>query len=225
MGVFLPDGSIEYRGRKDHQVKIRGHRVEVGEIETRLISHPLIKECVVNPVESSFGEKRLVAYVVVNQSDAPSSVELRQFLQERLPDYMIPIAYIPLDGLPLTPTGKIDRRALPKPDLTHLKTDKPFVPSKNETEESVCRIWGSVLGLVHVSVEDNFFELGGDSILATQVVSRIRDQFEIDLPLRTLFMTPTIAEVSEAVDTILWASQLQSTSQNTGVDYKDELEI
>ncbi len=207
------------------KLKIRGHRVEVGEVETRLASHPMIKECVVNPMEDSLGEKRLVAYIVVNQSATPSSIELRQFLQEKLPDYMIPIAFIPLDGLPLTPTGKIDRRALPKADLTHLQTDKPFVQPRNGTEETVCGIWGSVLGLVRVGVEDNFFELGGDSIMATQVVSRVREKFEVELSLRDLFTAPTVAQLSKFVDTVLWAARGQSALSGISTDESEEFEL
>jgi len=197
LGRLLPDGCLVHLGRKDFQVKIRGYRIELAEIEMALIDTGTLKEAVVLAHEDSFGEKRLIAYVVPNQVQAPSIQELHSFLRERLPDYMEPSTFVFLDTLPLTPGGKVDRRALPdqaRPDFID-----PFVAARTPVEERLAGIWAEVLHLEQVGIHDNFFELGGHSLLATQVISRLSEAFAVELPLRSLFETPTVAGLAERI--------------------------
>jgi amino acid adenylation domain-containing protein len=197
---YLPDGNIDYIGRIDNQVKIRGFRIELGEIEAVLGQHPSVLQAVVIAREDVPGDKRLVAYVVVKPEHIPPSLsELRRFLKEQLPDYMVPTAFVFLDTLPLTPNGKIDRRALPAPDTSDFISDNNFVAPRNSTEEVLAAIWAQVLGLERVGIHDNFFELGGHSLLATQVISRIRQALGVEIPIQLLFETPTIADLATAI--------------------------
>ncbi len=198
LGRLLPDGTIEFRGRKDFQVKIRGHRVEVGEIETRLTEYPKVKECVVNPVEDANGEKFLVAYFVHN-GDQPTGGEMRSFLQQKLPDYMIPVMFIPLERLPLTPTGKIDRRALPAPDLESRVRENAQVSASNETQEKLVKIWEELLHVHPIGIRDNFFELGGHSLMAVHMFAQIHQEFNVNLPLATLFREATIEHLANVI--------------------------
>ncbi|MEO6889068.1 MAG: amino acid adenylation domain-containing protein [Ktedonobacteraceae bacterium] len=196
---YLADGAIEFLGRRDSQVKIRGFRVEPGEIEAALVQHPLIRECVVVVREDSPGDKRLVAYLVANAQSSPASNELRSFLKETLPDYMLPSAFVYLDVFPLTPQGKVDRRALPAPESNALAQGSLDEAPRTLEEEALAKIWQDVLHVEHVSIFANFFELGGHSLLATQVISRIRQTFQRELPLRSLFEKPTVAELALAI--------------------------
>jgi putative pyridoxal-dependent aspartate 1-decarboxylase len=196
---YLPDGNIEFLGRTDYQVKIRGFRIELGEIEVILVQHPAIRESVVIAREDIPGDKKLVAYYVAEEQ--LNSKQLRNFIKSKLPDYMIPAAWVQLDAFPLTPNGKCDRNSLPIPDLT-LNTTNYIAPT-NPQEEILTNIWQEVLNVEPVGIDDNFFELGGHSLLATQVISKIRQSFSIELPLRCLFEYPTIAEL---------AHQLQSNA-------------
>ncbi|WP_392531410.1 amino acid adenylation domain-containing protein [Nostoc sp. C117] len=193
----LNDGNIEFLGRIDHQVKIRGFRIELGEIEVALSQHPALTQTLVIAREDIPGDKRLVAYLVARSEEIPSQVELRHFLQGRLPEYMVPASFIFLDTLPLNPNGKIDRRALPAPDTSSLSTN--FVAPQNSTEEVLASIWAKVLRLEQVGIHDNFFELGGHSLLATQVMSRVRQAFQIEIPLQLLFENSTIATLAQAI--------------------------
>ncbi|HEY9853556.1 MAG TPA: amino acid adenylation domain-containing protein [Leptolyngbyaceae cyanobacterium] len=188
---YLPDGNIEFLGRIDHQIKLRGFRIELGEIEAVLTQHPEVKQAVVLCREDEPNDKRLVAYVVLHSHFSHSEItnELRHFLQNHLPEYMIPAAFITLDSLPLTPNGKVDRQALPAPKKLQLQN---FVAPRTPAEEVVAEIWQEVLKCDRVGVNHNFFELGGHSLLATQVISRLRQVFQIDLPLRSLFEAPTV---------------------------------
>ncbi|MEH2405209.1 amino acid adenylation domain-containing protein [Nostoc sp.] len=195
---YLPDGNIEYLGRIDNQVKIRGFRIELGEIETLLNQHGDVQVSTVIVREDHPGQKQLVAYIVPQKEVIPTISELRQFLKAKLPDYMVPSAFVILEALPLTPSGKVDRRALPAPDLLSEIADK-FVAPRNPTEEKVALIWSKVLRLEKVGIHDNFFELGGHSLIATQVISRLPEAFGISLPLRSLFESPTIAQLSEVI--------------------------
>jgi len=205
---YLPDGNIEFLGRLDHQVKIRGFRVELEEVETVLAQHPKVREAVVlaredNPADPSASlraGKRLVAYVIPNQGFAPTINELRSFLKEKLPEYMVPSAFVFLDTLPLTPNGKIDRKALPTPDQSRPELDQSFVAPRTPVEETIVEIWAEVLKVEKVGIHDNFFDLGGHSLLATQVMSRLREGLGVDLPLRALFEAPTIAELALRVE-------------------------
>ncbi|MGD2183146.1 amino acid adenylation domain-containing protein [Lusitaniella coriacea LEGE 07167] len=196
---YLPDGNIEFLGRIDRQVKIRGFRVELGEIEAILCEYSSVQEAVVIAAEEASGTQRLVGYIVSEERQEPEISELRDFVLEKLPDYMIPAAFVLLDSLPLTPSGKIDRRALPEPDLDEAFSAQ-FIAPRNEIETEIAGIWANVLGRDRVGVCDNFFELGGHSLVAIQVIARIQDAFFIDLPLRTLFESPTVEGLSEVVE-------------------------
>ncbi|MCP4702245.1 MAG: amino acid adenylation domain-containing protein, partial [Gammaproteobacteria bacterium] len=200
LACYLPDGNIKYMGRMDNQVKIRGFRIELGEIETRLGQHPKVQENAVVVHEASTTGKRLVAYFIPYSGQLLENTELRNFLTERLPDYMIPSAFVPLETMPLTPSGKIDRRALAQLSVDNFQLSKEaFVAPQTPEEELLAGIWVSVLGIERAGVHDNFFELGGHSLLATQVMSRLRDTFDIELPLRELFESPTIAGLSKCL--------------------------
>jgi amino acid adenylation domain-containing protein len=191
---YLPDGNIEYISRIDNQVKIRGFRIELGEIEAVLSQHPEIRETVVIARENVAGGKQLVAYVVPDQEAAPAISELRRFVREKLPDYMVPSAFVMLSTLPLTPNGKVDRQSLPAPDINSLIQKSNFVAPRTPTEELVASIWAKVLGVEQVGINDNFFELGGHSILAIQLLSLVSDAYGVDIPLSKLFEAPTVAE-------------------------------
>jgi amino acid adenylation domain-containing protein len=197
---YRPDGNIEFLGRADHQVKIRGFRIELGEIEAVLGQHPAVREAVVLAREDAPGEKRLVAYVVAEREPLPTTTDLRNFLKEKLPEYMVPAVFVLLDALPLMPNGKIDRRALPSPDRSRPELDKAFVAPRTPTEELLAEIWAQLLDLERVGIHDNFFDLGGHSLLATQLVSRMRETFQVEIPLRRLFEVPTVAGLAESIE-------------------------
>jgi acyl carrier protein len=194
----LPDGDIDFLGRLDHQVKLRGLRIELGEIETVLAGHPDLREVAVLVREDRPGIKRLVAYVVSAGADqGADDAALRAHARERLPEYMVPGVFIRLDALPLTPNGKVDRRALPVPGVG---VEELHVPPQTPTEERLAEIWGEALRIERVSSCSNFFDLGGHSLLAMQVVSRIRTAFQVELPVRSLFEAPTLAELAGEID-------------------------
>ncbi|MEH2261607.1 amino acid adenylation domain-containing protein [Nostoc sp.] len=195
---YLPDGNIEYLGRIDSQVKIRGFRIELGEIEAILSQHGDVQASCVIAREDTPGDKRLVAYVVAHQNCTPTISELRHFLKAKLPEYMIPSAFVLLKSLPLTPNGKVDRRALLKPDLDSTLLEK-YVAPRTPIEEMLGQIWAQVLKVEQVGIHNNFFELGGHSLLATQLLSRIRNIFKVELPLRELFATATVAELAQSI--------------------------
>jgi amino acid adenylation domain-containing protein len=198
---YRPDGDIEYLGRLDHQIKIRGFRIELGEIETILAQHPSIQYAVVLVHQDpALEDQRLVAYLVPRQdSSVPNSGQLRGYLKERLPEYMVPSAFMVLDALPLTANGKLDRGALPAPDWSRDVLENVYVTPRTPVEEVLSVIWSQVLGVERVGANDSFFELGGHSLLATQVISRTRDIFQMDLPLRTIFEAPTVAAMAAAI--------------------------
>src|SRR6185312_6654018 len=189
---WLPDGTLEFFGRLDDQVKIRGFRVEPGEIETLLAKHPAVAAAAVVARERAPGDKVLVAYVV-RRAGAPAEVAaLRAFLGGQLPDYMVPTAFVELPALPLAPSGKVDRRALPAPDAGLLARDAAFVPPATEAEKVAAEIWSELLGAPRVGLDDNFFHLGGHSLLAARLVARVRARTTLELPLRALFERPTL---------------------------------
>ena len=221
LALQQPDGSILYRGRVDHQVKIRGHRVELGEIEAALGQHPNVREAVVVAQEVTAGDVRLIAYVVRESERSPSDAvsvrqmlrrpgqaahreplprvppvlsaeELREYLGRKLPDYMAPSRYVILEALPRTPNGKVDRGALPAPKPT--RTEREVVAPRTPVEAVLAELWAELLEVEPISVHDNFFELGGHSLLATQVMSRLRSEFSMELTLRQLFEAPTLAD-------------------------------
>jgi len=198
---YLPDGNLEYLGRMDDQVKIRGFRIELGEIEAVLGQHDAVHDAVVVVREDEPGDKRLVAYVVADTDEAASAFsELRGFLNDKLPEYMVPSAYVVLDKIPLTSNGKVDRRALPVPDEGRPEMGAAYVAPRNALEEEVARVWTEVLRVERVGLHDNFFELGGHSLLVTQVVSRLRRSLGVELPLRSLFEAPTVASLASRIE-------------------------
>ena len=196
------DGNLEFLDRLDRQVKVRGYRVEPGEVETALLRHPAVRECVVIAREDVPGDRRLVSYVVPSDGAAPTLGDLQAFLGGELPEHMIPTALVPLESLPLTPNGKIDRAALPPPDGVRPELAKAFRAPQSSVEETIAEIWRVVLKVDRVGLDDNFFALGGHSLLATQVVARVRAAFGIQLPLRVLFEAPTVAGLAEGVHAI-----------------------
>ncbi len=196
---YRADGNLEFLGRFDQQVKIRGFRIELGEIECVLGLHPQVAQAVVVTRQDNGGDKRLVTYVVLKQGQAATVNELRNFLKQKLPDYMVPSSFVFLDRLPLTPNGKVDRKALPAPDSERPDLGSSFVAPRTPTEKLLAGIWCQLLELTQIGVEDNFFDLGGHSLLALQMISRVRNTFQVELPVRRLFETPTVAGLAMAV--------------------------
>jgi amino acid adenylation domain-containing protein len=200
LGQMRPDGCLEHLGRKDFQVKVRGYRIEVAEIETALLDSPGINEAIVVSREDRHRDPCVVAYLVPTDHPGPSISELRNFLKSRLPDYMIPAVFVMLIAMPLTSNGKVDRRALPAPDTSRPDLSEAFVAPRNSVEEVLEGIWADVLKLERVSVHHNFFDLGGHSLLATRVVSRVQKDLRVVIPLRALFENPTVAGLAAQVD-------------------------
>ncbi len=198
VACYLPDGSIECFGRIDNQVKIRGFRIELGEIEAVLNQNPDIQASCVIIREDTPGDKYIVAYVVSHYERIPLISDLRQYLASQLPLYMVPQAFVFLEALPLTPNRKVDRRALPAPDLYH-DLRAQYVAPRNPMEEILTQIWTQILKVEQVGIHDNFFEIGGHSLLATQLVSRIRSLFKVEMPLRSIFGAATVAELAHLV--------------------------
>jgi len=194
----LTGGSIEFLGRTDHQVKVRGLRIELGEVEAVLVRHAGIRQAAVLVRENS-GENRLIAYVVGNGDRAPSVGEMRAFLKEQLPSQMIPSAFVVLDEMLLTPNGKIDRRALFSIELARRDIGRDYEPPRTAIEEVVAAIWEEILDIERVSIHDDFFHLGGHSLLAAKLISRLREVLKFELPLRTFFQQPSIAGISAAI--------------------------
>jgi acyl carrier protein len=197
---YLPDGNIEFLGRLDNQVKVRGYRIELGEIESVLDQHRAIQTSVVAVLQDEPGNQRLVGYVIARPEESIDAAEVRRYLKHKLPDFMIPSALVQLDELPLTPSGKVNRKALPAPDRNRPELDESFATPRTPVEEILATIWAVILKLDKVGIHDNFFDLGGHSLLATQVVSRIRSVFSIEFPLRTLFESPTVAEMAAIIE-------------------------
>jgi amino acid adenylation domain-containing protein len=207
----LPDGTLEFLGREDEQVKIRGFRAEPSEVESALRTHAAVVDAAVVPVEDPHGETRLVAYSVLSQT--ASVDELRRHLADWLPEYMLPSAFVTLDALPLTASGKVDRRALLELGDRDGADDEEYVAPRTAVEEAVAEIWADVLGLDRVSVEADFFSLGGHSLLATQVVAQVRTDFAIELPLHSLFMCPTVARLSTEIVALMSAADQEGTAK------------
>jgi amino acid adenylation domain-containing protein len=198
LGRWLDNGAIEYAGRNDHQVKLRGYRIELGEIEARLAEHDAVDTVVVSLREDRPNEKRLVGYVVCAGQHSVTAEELRRHLLSRVPEYMVPLAFVVLKRMPLTANGKIDRGALPAPG-TDSFIRAPFEAPEGEVEEMLAAVWENVLGVAQVGQHDNFFDLGGDSLLATRVMTQVVEQLDAEVPLRLLFEHPTVAEMSRAL--------------------------
>ncbi|HVH13856.1 MAG TPA: condensation domain-containing protein, partial [Longimicrobium sp.] len=199
---WTADGELEYFGRTDFQVKVRGFRIELGEIETALRAHPSIQDAVAIVREDAPGDRRLVAYLVAaDGAEMPASADLRAYVKERLPEYMVPSAFVALDALPQTPNGKVDRKALPAPD--GVADEDAYVAPRTPTEEVLAGMFGDVLGTSGLGAGADFFALGGHSLLATRLASRVRDGFGVELPLRALFEAPSVAALAGRVDALL----------------------
>jgi len=222
------DGTIEYIGRNDDQIKIRGFRIELGEIESLLNKHSQVKNAVVVMREDTPGEKRLVAYVLVNGKNDPSASVLRDHLKTRLPDYMIPVHFITMTSFPLMPSGKINRRGLPPPDMKRPDITEKFVAAKTEDERVLTEIWKEVLKLETIGINDNFFEIGGHSLLATQIISRINKRYGVALPIRTLFEITSISGLSKELVRIISDKRERQTISDylneMNREYDEELE-
>jgi amino acid adenylation domain-containing protein len=202
---YLPDGNIEFLGRTDHQIKIRGFRVEPGEIENILGHHDAVRKAVVTVREDGAGGKRLTAYVVTQSGYQPDNVQLRNFLKSRVPHYMLPDMFTFLEAFPLTPNGKIDRNALPHPVEPASLPEATFTTPRSSTEQRVAEIWQRLLKLEKVGIHDNFFSLGGHSLLAIQVLNRLEGHFDLEVPLEVIFELPSVAELAAYLDAAMWA--------------------
>jgi amino acid adenylation domain-containing protein len=211
----LPTGDLEFVGRRDNQVKIRGHRIELGEIESRLMSQPAVREAVVLCREVRPGDPRLVAYVVPHvvphvDPHSPSGLDIadmRSRLRAELPEYMVPQHAVILDRFPLTANGKVDRAALPRPDLDAQPRSRPYAAPRGDVERELARLWGELLGIVDVGIEDDFFELGGNSLLAIRALARVRERYEVEVAVSEFFVRPTIAQLARGIDAILYLQQ------------------
>lgn len=226
LACWRADGTVQFLGRIDHQVKIRGYRIEPAEIAVVLEEHENVAEALVTVCEDVPGNKRLVAYVVAGSQSTLVAGELRDYLKEKLPEYMVPSGFVMLDAMPLTPNGKIDRRALPAPDMSRPETTRLFIAPRNETEETLAEIVAKVLNLQQVGMDDDFFELGGHSLLATQVISRLREALYVDLPLREVFEHPTIGELAQVISR-LQMQQLEKEEREVmdSIDQLSEEEV
>lgn len=200
LGRYLENGEIEYLGRQDFQVKVRGYRIELGEIESALLRYGAIKEAIVVARDDPQGEKQIVAYLVAEPDQTVSILDLRDYLKQSLPGYMIPQGFMSLAALPLTANGKVNRGALPVPDAGGLATVRKRVEPRTAIEEVLANIWAEVLGLEDIGVTENFFDLGGHSLKVVQVVSRLSDRLQVELPVRTLFEAPTVRELASVVE-------------------------
>ena len=212
---YLPNGFIEFLGRIDRQVKVRGFRIELEEIEVTLAQHPGIKDNVTIVREDQPGDKKLVSYIVIADKQATTVTALRTYLSERLPHYMIPSAFVPLEQLPLTQNGKINRDALPAPDVERPDLPEAFVPPRTPIEALVAETILQLLHKTQIGVFDNFFDLGGDSILATRVVTRLRETFQVQITLRQFYAQPTVAHIAEVI--------LETLSEQVGDEFLTEL--
>lgn len=212
---YRTDGTLEYLGRADDQVKIRGYRVELGEVEAALASHRRVQSCAVVAREDEPGRKILVAYVVPHDAETQGSDELRHFLKDTLPEYMVPVQFVFLDSLPLTPNGKVDRKALPVPSRESLAAGKGGEP-RSKSEETIAAIWSELLRINGIGIHDDFFDLGADSLTATALVAKIRSTFGVELSLASLFERPTIAGISEMIDVLALARGAPEAQADAG---------
>lgn len=217
----LSSGQLECLGRGDEQVKIRGYRIELGEIESVLRENPQVADCAVS-VHDVEGDRRLVAFVAGSGVSADSC---RDYLRRRLPEYMVPGVFVLLDRLPLSPNGKVNRKALALPEGTATSSTRKYVAPRTETESIVAKVFEEVLGMERVGVEDDFFELGGHSLVATRVIWMLKNRLNVEVPMRWLFEAPTAARVSEYVDTIRWAAAADNGNANPVVEERECLEI
>jgi len=219
-GRYLSDGNIEFLGRMDQQVKVRGFRIELGEIETVLARYPGLQAVAATVYQAAPMDQRLVAYVVMQEKAEVGEQELRLYLKEKLPDYMVPSAFVFIDAMPLTRSGKLDRARLPTPEFS--RPDE-YVAPRTPVEEKMAGIWAEVLRLDRVGVHDNFFDLGGHSLLATRAISKIRDIFHAELALRKVFEFPTVAGLSSHIETICVEHNHNSSAAKPCQDQTEEI--
>ncbi len=219
---YLPHGAIEYLGRLDNQVKVSGFRIELGEIEAALLQYPTIKEAIAIVREDIPGKKVLAGYFTTASEGAAIITDLRQFLKQRLPEFMVPTIFMALETLPLTPNGKVDRKALPQPDLTNRET---YVAPRTPIERQIADVWAEVLKLDRVGIHDNFFELGGYSLVGIQTIARLRQSLQVEILMSNLFELPTVAELADRVETLLWAAQSAQIASSEASDDYDEGEL
>lgn len=199
IGYMNPDGCLVHLGRKDFQIKIRGYRIEVAEIEVAMAEIDNVKDVAVVARKDQYDDQRLIAYFTPKKNTNPTVSKVRSLLAEKLPDYMIPSAFVKLANLPLTPTGKIDRRRLLEPGTSRPELDTPFIAPRTPVEQQVAKIWSQVLGLDEVGINDDFFDLGGHSLLATQIITRVFGAFQISIPIKSLFQSPTVADMATII--------------------------
>jgi acyl carrier protein len=199
IGRLSKDGLLEHLGRKDSMVKIRSFRVDIGEVEAKLSEHPGVKEAAVIAKENLFGETTLIAYFVPYGNPSPTVTSLRSFLQKELPDYMIPTTFVALTKFSLLATGKVNRRALPDPGRSRPELATDYAAPRTPIEQQLAKVWGEILSLNQIGIHDDFFELGGHSLAATRVVSQVIKQFQLQIPLRSLFDSPTVAEMAAVI--------------------------
>jgi acyl carrier protein len=195
----LTDGNIEFLGRDDGQIKIRGYRVEIGEAETVLRAHADVRETVIDVYSNARGEKELIAYVLASKESSLTQQDLGAFMRQRLPHYMVPSGFSIMDEFPRTPSGKLDRARLTEPDTSAWQPDMDCTKPTGEVEEALTQIWEELFGIDQIGVHRDFFELGGHSLLAFQILSRVNDQFSVRLSLRSLFEASTVAELAEKI--------------------------
>ena len=224
MARWLPEGAVEYLGRLDHQVKIRGFRIEPGEIEALLVQDAGVKQAIVLAREDATGDQRLVAYIAARNGDAPQAADLKALLSTRVPDYMVPSAFLYLDAFPLTPNGKVDRKALPAPEYNPPAEGHLYQAAATEVESAIAAIWKDVLRVARVGIHDSFFDLGGHSLLAAGVLSRVRERYGIELPLRTVFEAPTVQVFAARIETLLWAAGGVGAARDE-TEEREEIEI
>jgi acyl-coenzyme A synthetase/AMP-(fatty) acid ligase/acyl carrier protein len=220
LGRMAEDGCLIHMGRKDDQVKILGYRVDIGEVEAALLANGELEQAAVVGVDHRKGEKKLVAYIVPSGSNLPGPRELRRRLLEKLPSYAVPSMFILLDSMPMTATGKIDRRRLPQPDGTRPELREQFVEPRSPVEEQLARIWAEVLNVERVGAFDNFVDLGGDSLQAARVIGRVMKQFHVRLPLQTVVDSSNLAEMT----VIIVDSQSESIDEPELDDLLGDLE-
>jgi amino acid adenylation domain-containing protein len=212
-GRYRPDGQLEILGRLDQQVKIRGVRVEPAEVDAIILRHPSVAASIVVAIKNEQGENALVAYIVSNLADAFEARPLREYLEQHLPSALVPTYFVSLEQLPLTANGKVNRRALPLPDLSFADSKQEFIAPRDVTEELIAGVWSEVLGLDQIGIRDNFFELGGHSLRAMQVLSRLNGIFKIELPLAALFAQATVEGLAAAIEDHL-VEQLESMPED-----------
>jgi acyl carrier protein len=201
---YRADGNLEYLGRADDQVKIRGYRIELGEIEAALRQCDGVSEAVVVVHPDASGEARLLAYIADAQNDPDYARAVREQLKQRLPAYMVPAAIVSVRTIPLSPNGKVDRKALPLPDASSLEPSAEYVAPRTELEQTLAGMWADLLRVDRVGIHDNFFDLGGHSLLATQVVSRVRNELDVEMQLKILFNARTVSQLAEQIETLRW---------------------